>query len=134
MPGERCAPILFGLSHTLWLSLLMLFVGFGMLQGASASNTVIQTLVPEDKRARVMSYYAMAFVGSAPFGSLLAGTLAHWMGAPHTVMVSGAFCIAGSLWFTLELPKIRAVMRPIYQGMGLLPGRDTDLLPEVIGH
>jgi MFS family permease len=79
----------------------MLFVGFGMLQGASASNTVIQTLVPEDKRARVMSYYTMAFVGSAPFGSLLAGTLAHWMGAPHTVMVSGAFCIAGSLWFTL---------------------------------
>ena len=86
----------------------------------------------EDKRARVMGYYTMAFVGSAPFGSLLAGTLAHWMGAPHTVMVSGAFCIAGSLWFTLELPKIRAVMRPIYQGMGLLPERDTDLLPEVI--
>jgi MFS family permease len=114
--------ILFGMSHTLWLSmLLMVFVGFGMLQAASASNTVIQTLVPEDKRGRVMSYYTMAFVGSAPFGSLLAGTLAHWIGAPHTVMVTGGFCVAGSLWFTLELPKIRAVMRPIYQEMGLLP-------------
>jgi MFS family permease len=122
------ALILFGLSHTLWLSLLlMLFVGFGMMQGAAASNTVIQSLVTEDKRARVMSYYTMAFVGSAPFGSLLAGSLAHWIGAPHTVMVTGAFCVAGSLWFTLQLPKVRAVMRPIYQRMGLLEGREADL-------
>jgi MFS family permease len=117
-----CALILFGLSHTLWLSLvLMVFVGFGMMQCASASNTIIQSLVPEDKRARVMSYYTMAFFGGAPFGSLLAGTLAHRIGAPHTVFVTGACCLAGSLWYTLELPKIRAVMRPIYQQMGLLP-------------
>jgi MFS family permease len=122
------ALILFGMSRTLWLSLvLMLFVGFGMLQAASASNTVIQTLVPEDKRGRVMSYYTMAFVGSAPFGSLLAGTLAHWIGAPHTVMITGAFVVAGSVWFTLELPKIRAVMRPIYQEMGLIPGAEIGL-------
>lgn len=114
--------ILFGLSHTLWVSLvLMLFVGFGMMQGLSSSNTVIQTLVPEDKRARVMSYYTMAFVGMAPFGSLLAGSLAHRLGAPHTVMLTGSFCLAGSLWFTAELPKVRAVMRPIYEEMGLLP-------------
>jgi MFS family permease len=119
------ALILFGLSHTLWLSLiLMLFAGFGMLQSAAASNTVIQTLVPEDKRARVMGYYTMAFVGSAPFGSLISGTLAHWIGAPHTVMVTGSFCLAGSLWFTFQLPRIRAVMRPIYQQMGLIPKRE----------
>jgi len=118
--------ILFGLSHTLWLSLLlMVFVGFGLLQCASASNTIIQSLVPEDKRARAMSYYTMAFFGSAPFGSLLAGALAQRIGAPHTVMVTGAFCIAGSLWFTFELPKMRAVMRPIYESMGLLPGRGS---------
>ena len=117
------ALILFGLSHTFWLSLvLMVFVGFGLLQCASASNTIIQSLVPEDKRARVMGYYTMAFFGSAPFGSLLAGSLAERIGAPHTVMVTGTFCIVGSLWFTLELPKIRAVMRPIYQELGLLPG------------
>ncbi len=116
------ALILFGLSHTLWLSLvLMVFVGFGLMQGAAASNTIIQSLVPEDKRARAMSYYTMAFFGAAPFGSLLAGTLAHRIGAPHTVMVTGAFCIVGSLWFTFDLPKVNAVMRPIYQGMGLLP-------------
>jgi MFS family permease len=125
------ALILFGLSHTLWLSLvLMVFVGFGLMQGASVSNTIIQSLVPEDKRARVMSYYTMAFFGGAPFGSLLAGTLAHRLGAPHTVMVTGAFCVAGSLWFTLALPKVRAVMRPIYEQMGLLPARDTALISD----
>ena len=123
------ALILFGLSHTLWLSLvLMVLVGFGLMQGAAVSNTIIQSLVPEDKRARVMSYYTMAFFGAAPFGSLLAGMLAHRIGAPHTVIVTGAFCVAGSLWFTLMLPKVNAVMRPVYQEMGqemgLLPARD----------
>ena len=123
--------ILFGLSHTLWLSLiLMIFVGFGLIQCAAASNTIIQTLVPEDKRARVMGYYTMAFFGMAPFGSLLAGVLAHNIGAPHTVMLTGAFCIAGSLWFTFELPKVRAVMRPIYREMGLLPLPDIHLIPD----
>ena len=116
------ALVLFGLSHVLGFSLsLMVVVGFGVIQAASASNTIIQSLVPEDKRARAMSYYTMAFFGAAPFGSLLAGILADRIGAPHTVMVTGAFCVAGSLWFTLELPKIRAIMRPIYQELGLLP-------------
>jgi len=116
------ALILFGLSNTLWLSLiLMVFVGFGLMQCASGANTIIQSLVTDDKRARVMSYYTMAFFGAAPFGSLFAGALANRIGAPHTVIVTGAFCIAGSLWFTLELPKIRKVMRPIYRQMGLLP-------------
>ena len=125
------ALILFGLSHTLWSSLvLMVFAGFGLMQGASASNTIIQSLVPEDKRARVMSYYTMAFFGAAPFGSLLAGMLAHRIGAPQTVMVTGAFCVAGSLWFTLEMPKVRAILQPIYQEMGLLPMCDIDLIPD----
>ena len=97
------ALILFGLSHTLWISLaLMVFVGFGLMQAASASNTIIQSLVPEDKRARAMSYYAMAFFGAAPFGSLLAGALAGRIGAPLTVILTGACCIVGSIWFTLE--------------------------------
>jgi MFS family permease len=113
--------ILFGLSHYLVLSLLlMLVVGFGMMQGLAASNTVIQTLVPEDKRGRVMSFYTMAFVGMAPFGSLLAGFLAHRFGAPHAVMITGSFCIAGSIWFTTQLKSVRAVMRPIYIEMGII--------------
>lgn len=123
------ALICFGLSHTLWLSLvLMIFVGFGLIQVAAVSNTIIQLLVPEDKRARAMSYYTMAFFGSATFGSLLAGMLAHRIGAPHTVMVTGTFCVASALWFTLELPKIRAIMRPLYREMGLLPATDVDLV------
>ena len=113
--------ILLGFSHVLWLSMLMLtVVGFGMMQGMAASNTVIQTLVPEDKRARVMSYYTMAFVGMAPFGSLLAGYLAHHFGAPHTVMLNGTMCVLGSAWFTTQLPGVLKVMRPIYVEMGIL--------------
>ena len=116
------ALILVGLSHTLWISLvLMAFVGFGLTQNAAVSNTIIQSLVPEDRRARVMSYYTMAFFGAAPFGSLLVGALAHRIGAPDTIILTGAACLAGTLWFTLELPKIRAIMRPIYEQMGLLP-------------
>ena len=123
--------VLFGLSKLLWLSiLLMVITGFGMMQGLAASNTVIQTLVPEDKRGRVMSFYTVAFVGMAPFGSLLAGGLAHRVGAPHAVMITGAFCIAGAVWFTIELPSMRAVMRPIYVEMGILQGPPGPTLDE----
>lgn len=123
--------ILFGLSQTLWLSLfLMIFVGFGLIQSAAVSNTIVQALVSEDKRGRVMGYYTMAFVGAAPFGSLMAGAIAHRIGAPHTVMLTGACCIVACLWFTLELPKIRAIMRPIYERMGLIRPRDVDIISE----
>lgn len=126
-----CSLILFGLSDRLWLSLLLMpFVGFGMTQVLAISNTIIQTLVPEDKRARVMSYYTMMFFGMMPFGSLLEGMLANRIGAPNTVILSGSICLVGSLWFTLQLPRVRAVMRPIYQEMGLLPALDPDLLVE----
>jgi MFS family permease len=108
--------ILFGLSHVLWLSLaLMMLVGFGLIQAAAVCNTIIQSLVPDDKRARVMGYYTMAFFGAAPFGSLMAGALAQHIGAPHTVMLTGTFCIAGAAWFTLQLPKIRPGMRASYR-------------------
>src|SRR5580704_10820123 len=113
--------IAFGLSHLMWLSMaLMVIVGFGMMQGMTASNTIIQTLVPEDKRGRVMSYYTAAFVGMAPFGSLLAGSMAHWIGAPRTVMFTGSCCIAGGLWFWSRLPAIRREMRPIYEQLGII--------------
>jgi MFS family permease len=116
------ALMLFGLSHTFWLSIvLMVIVGFGLMQAAAASNTIIQSLVPEDKRARAMSYYATAFFGAAPFGSLFAGALANRIGAPITVIITGGCCAAASLWFLFELPKIRPIMRPIDQEMGVLP-------------
>lgn len=120
--------VLLGFSHTLWISLaVLLVVGFGMMQGPSISNTIIQTLTSEDKRVRVMSYYTAAFFGMTPFGSLLAGTLADRFGPLHTLMMAGACCLAGAVWFTMELPKMRAVMRPIYQEMGLLPVREPEM-------
>jgi MFS family permease len=112
----------FGLSRWLWLSLVMLLVaGMGMMRGMAASNTVIQTLVSEDKRGRVMSYYTMAFVGMAPFGSLLAGSMAHWIGAPWTVIVNGSVVLVGAAWFLTRLPAVRRVVRPIYEEMGIIP-------------
>jgi MFS family permease len=124
------ALVLFGLSHTLWVSLVLLvFIGFGLMQSAAASNTILQSLVPEDKRARVMSYFMMAFLGSTPFGALLAGALAHRIGAPNTVIFTGACCLAGAVWFMRELPMVRADMRPIYREKGLLPPeRDVRLI------
>ncbi|MDR3739834.1 MAG: MFS transporter [Terracidiphilus sp.] len=111
----------FGLSTSFPLSLaLMLVTGFGMMQGLTASNTIIQTLVDERMRGRVMSYYTMAFVGMAPFGSLLAGALAHRAGAPFTVIVSGIACIAGGIIFWLRLPALRRQMRPIYEQLGIV--------------
>jgi MFS family permease len=120
--------ISFGLSKNLWLSLpMMLITGFGMMQGLTASNTILQTLVDEKMRGRVMSYYTMAFVGMAPFGSLLAGTLAHAIGAPRTVIVSGIACILGSLWFWSRMAAIRKDMRPIYERLGIVPPREVSL-------
>ena len=126
--------ICFGLSRLLPLSMfLMLIVGFGMMQGMAASNTVIQTLVPEDKRGRVMSYYTMAFVGMTPFGSLLAGSLAHQLGAPKAVMITGAFCLAGAAWFSTQLKSIRTIMRPIYIEMGIIRSNFEPAMEDQVG-
>lgn len=112
----------FGFSPWIWLSMpLLLLVGFGMMQGLTASNTIIQTIVPEDKRGRVMSYYTVAFVGMSPFGSLMAGALAQAIGAPWTVVLSGAACIVGALWFWSRMPQLRRSMRPIYEQLGIIP-------------
>ena len=121
----------FGLSRNLWLSMALLLVaGFGMMQGLTASNTIIQTIVPEDKRGRVMSYYTIAFVGMAPFGSLMAGALAQSIGAPGTVMISGVCCIAGALWFTTQMKVVRKGMRPIYEQLGIIPGKTEPAVVE----
>jgi len=125
--------IAFGFSTRQWLSLLLMLVtGFGMMQGMTASNTIIQTLVPEDKRGRVMSYYTIAFVGMAPFGSLLAGGLAHAIGAQRTVIVSGIACIAGALWFWAHLKDVRKEMRPIYEQLGILQPRMPAVVEEEV--
>jgi MFS family permease len=115
----------FGLSRSFWLSMLTVFIaGMGMMQGMAASNTVIQTIVTDDKRGRVMSYYTMAFMGMAPFGSLLAGSMAHNFGAPWTVMMNGAVVLVGAAWFATRLPALRRQIRPIYREMGILPAEE----------
>jgi hypothetical protein len=79
----------------------------------------------------VMSYYTIAFVGMAPFGSLLAGSLAHAIGAPWTVIINGAAVVLGAGWFWTQLPAVRRVMRPIYEEMGILP--PSQIIAEEIG-
>ncbi|MGB7546844.1 MAG: MFS transporter [Terracidiphilus sp.] len=120
--------VCFGLSRSFWLSMPMMVVtGFGMMQGMVASNTILQTLVDEKMRGRVMSFYTMAFVGMAPFGSLMAGALAHAIGTPHTVIVSGVACILGSLWFWSRLTAIRKQMRPVYERLGIVPQTNLEI-------
>jgi MFS family permease len=117
-----CGLIGLSFSRNYWVSLaLMSVTGFGMMQFSAASNTVIQTIVEDDKRGRVMSYYMMAYMGASPFGSLLAGSLAPGIGAPGTVLLCGLGCVAGAAWFWFQIPKLRLVIRPIYQQMGILP-------------
>jgi MFS family permease len=114
--------IAFSFSRVIWLSLpLMVLTGLGFMVQMAASNTVLQTIVEEDKRGRVMSFYTMAFMGTAPFGSLLAGSLAERIGAPRTLMFGGIGCIVGAIWFATSLPKLRRDVRPIYVKIGILP-------------
>ena len=106
-------------SRSYWLSGALLFgVGFGCLQQIAASNTIIQTIVEEDKRGRVLAYYSMAFQGIAPFGSLAAGALAARVGAPRTQMVSGIVCAAGAAWFAALLPTIRRAVGSVFEEKG----------------
>ena len=138
--------IVFGLSHTFWLSFVAVyFAGLGMMSGMASSNTILQTLVSEDKRGRVMSYYTMGFVGMTPFGALLAGTVAHmipttplWFapgtplsGTQWTIMMNGVLVILGAAWFFTRLPAIRKVVRPIYREMGILPPRPEMAAPQI---
>jgi len=114
--------IVFALSRTLWLSMLMLLiVGLGSILQISSSNTVIQTIVEDDKRGRVMSLFTMALLGMFPFGNLFAGILAERIGAPNTLIIGGIFCILGSFLFARYLPKIRRATRSIYQQKGIIP-------------
>ncbi len=111
----------FAYSTSLWLSLIMMTVtGFGMMVQMAASNTILQTIVDEDKRGRVMSYYGMAFLGMAPFGSLFAGALAGWIGPEKTVLVGGLACLVGAILFGTRLAYLRTLVRPIYVRMGII--------------
>ncbi|NPC85637.1 MFS transporter [Pyxidicoccus fallax] len=112
----------FSLSRHLALSLVSLVLtGFGMMVTTAASNTVLQTIVEERMRGRLMSFYTMSVMGTAPFGSLLGGTLATHLGAPTTLAINGAMCLVGAVWFWRKLPELRERVRPIYVRLGIIP-------------
>jgi MFS family permease len=112
----------FSLSHTLWLSLLLLpFVGAGMMITLASANTIIQTIVEEGLRGRVMAFYTMAFLGTAPIGSLIAGVAADRFGEQATIRLGGLCSIAAALWFASRLRTFRALVRPIYVELGIVP-------------
>lgn len=120
--------IAFGASHHLLLSILILpFVGGAFMLALAATNTIVQTIVEEQLRGRVMAFYAMAILGTSPIGSLLAGVLASRIGAPATIQLGGAACMAGGIVFALRLSRLRELVRPIYvrQGIIAVPAVDT---------
>ncbi|WP_205503687.1 MFS transporter [Rufibacter psychrotolerans] len=118
----------FALANTLLLAMGSIFVvGLGMILRMASSNTLIQTIVDEDKRGRVMSFYSMAFMGMAPIGSLLAGWLAERIGLTYTLLGCGFICLLSIIPFVLALPKTRQLVRPIYQRLGILPEIATGL-------
>jgi MFS family permease len=113
--------ILFSLSVNFYLSMaLMVITGLGMMLQMAVSNTILQTIVDDDKRGRVMSIYTMAFMGTAPFGSLLAGILADRIGAPATLIIGGLCCIIGAFLFSRKFQEIKHAIRPIYVKLGIL--------------
>ena len=113
--------IAFSFSRRLWLSLLILpFVGAGMMVQMASTNTIIQTVVDQKLRGRVMAFYAMAFLGTAPIGSLFAGVVADRLGTTTTVLLGGIACLIGSAWFAFNLPRFRETIRPIYIERGIL--------------
>jgi len=120
--------VAFSFSRWIWLSLILMFItGIGFMVQMAVSNTLIQTIVDEDKRGRVMSFYTMAFMGTAPFGSLLAGSVAEKIGAPNTLLIGGLGCVIGALWFQRALPRLRQFVRPIYIEKGILPELRTGI-------
>lgn len=110
------------LSRSIPLSIaLTALTGLSMMIQMAASNTVLQTIVDEDRRGRVMSMFSVAVFGTAPFGSLLAGSVADRVGAPLTLAVGGGVCLLNALVFMRSLPQLRAHVRPIYRRLGILP-------------
>ena len=120
--------IAFGLSRSLWLALLILPVaGGGFMIEMASTNTILQTITKEELRGRVMAFYTMAFLGTAPIGSLLAGIVASRIGAPATIIAGGFAVLAGGAWLAFRLPMLREHIRPIYREMGIIAAVQADV-------
>jgi MFS family permease len=116
------ALIFLSFSRSLWLSTVLLLVGgMGLMAQMASSNTILQTLVDDDMRGRMMSLYTVAFIGMVPIGNLLAGSLAAQMGTPRTLLLGGVSCLLGGVAFLRGLPALRREMRPVYTRLGIIP-------------
>ena len=120
---------LFSFSRNFWLSVaLLLPVGYSMMLQMACSNTLVQTMVPDQLRGRVMSVYSMMFMGMAPFGAFFGGALAHHIGAPATVAIGGATCVLGAIMFGRALPNLRFEARRLIVAQGLAGGEPAQEL------
>ncbi|NUO63925.1 MAG: MFS transporter [Gemmatimonadaceae bacterium] len=119
--------VAFSFARTTWVALLVLpIVGAGMMIEMASTNTVLQTIVEEELRGRVMAFYSMAFLGTAPIGSLIAGVVADRIGAAETILLGGIACVAGAGWLALRLPRLREQVRPIYIERGIISAVQGD--------
>jgi MFS family permease len=120
------ALVVFGLVRVFWAALLVLpFVGGGMMVEMASTNTILQTVTEEHLRGRVMAFYTMAFLGTAPIGSLIAGVAASRIGASNTIVLGGVACILGGIWLGFMLPSLREQIRPIYVERGILSASEA---------
>jgi MFS family permease len=119
--------ILFAVSKSFWVSVLLLLpVGYFIMLQMASSNTLIQVMVPDALRGRVMAVYSMMFMGMAPLGALLGGVLSDRMGAPMTVAIGGVASIGGAWWFGTKLPKIRGEARRLIMAQGMQGGAPAE--------
>jgi MFS family permease len=121
--GFGVSLFLFSFSRSFWLSVAFLLpAGYSMMLQMACSNTLVQTMVPDQLRGRVMSVYSMMFMGMAPFGAFFGGALAHRIGAPITVAAGGVACVIGAIWFGRALPDLRIEARHLIVAQGLAGG------------
>jgi len=115
----------FGLSRNVAASsVLMMMAGFGMFMAGATCNTILQTVVDEEKRSRVMSYYTMAFIGIAPFGHYTAGWLADRIGVQATFIAGGAISLLAGVVFAMQMPSFRSHLRVMYVRRGIIPASE----------
>ena len=131
--GFGASLIVFALSRTFWVSVILLLpVGYCMMLQMACSNTLIQVMVPDALRGRVMAVYSMMFMGMAPIGALFGGALAERLGAPHTVAIGGLASLLGAWWFGLHLPKIRVEARQLIVAQAAAGGEPSEMTAQAV--
>jgi len=131
--GFGASLAVFALSHVFWISVILLLpVGYCMMLQMACSNTLIQVMVPDALRGRVMAVYSMMFMGMAPVGALLGGALAERLGAQVTVGIGGVASVAGACWFALHLPKIRVEARRLIVAQAAAGGEPSEMTAQAV--